>query len=381
MKKLSLLVALFCCACSSDSTDDEPCEGVVNPVTGVCQSVNQNNGNNANNANTVNNQNNANNVNNANNSSNLNNSDQNNVVRDMGTEPDQKTAPDLPVSGDMIRFVAIGDQGEGNTEQYQVGQSIGTVCTALGGCDFGLLLGDNFYDSGVEDVNDQMFMTHFAMPYGHLPFPFYVVLGNHDLGGDGLGIDLDFNKANYQIDYGALNPKWIMPSRHYAFEMGPACFIALNTTDIFFNRDDDQYTDIPNFLAQANTPWKIAFGHHPYYSNGKHGNAGEYDQVPFIPIANGEHVKDFIEDNICGQVDFYLCGHDHSRQDLMSTCQGTQFIVSGAGAKTTELRGDNPSHFEVELEGFLLMELTETSAKIQFYDLDGNLEHTRSVRR
>ena len=299
--------------------------------------------------------------------------------------PDMSDPPDMDPPGVMIRFVAIGDQGTGSETQRNVGAAIGTVCASLGGCDFGLLLGDNFYNSGVDSVDDSLWVTNFEVPYGNLGFPFYASLGNHDLGGDGLGIDLDQNKANYQIDYGAMNPQWIMPSRYYDFTIGPAHFVALDTTKIFFGDDSNQRQDVPGMIANAGNNWRIAFGHHPYYSNGPHGNAGTYEGIPAninpIPYVSGEEVQSFMEDHICGQVDFYICGHDHSRQDLVPDCQGTQFIVSGAGAKTTELEGNNPAHFESDVEGFLLAEVTDTTFLIRFYDEAGVMNHERLVTR
>lgn len=297
---------------------------------------------------------------------------------DLGTTPtDDMGAPPETV----VRFVAIGDQGTGSDDQRLVGQSIGTVCGRLGGCDFGLLLGDNVYQSGVDSVDDSLFISHFVDPYGHLGFPFWVALGNHDLGGDGLGVDIDFQKAEYQVGYSELNPQWQMPAEYYTFDVGNSFFVGLNTTDIFFGQDDDQRADIPTWLTQTNAAWKIAFGHHPYLSNGPHGNAGDYEGTPFIPVVNGANVKDFMEDVVCGNFDFYLCGHDHSRQDLVDTCSGTQLIVSGAGAKTTDLEGDNPTHFESDTIGFLVMEARPTSMTIRFYDGDGTLEHERVVTR
>jgi len=288
---------------------------------------------------------------------------------------------------DTVRFVAIGDVGEGSAEQYHVADSIGVVCGQLGGCDFGLLLGDNFYDSGVDSEMDPMFDTHFAQPYGPLGFPFYVVLGNHDLGGDGLGIDLDFQKGNYQVAYSMYNSQWRMPAKHYEFTEGPIWFAALNTTDIFFNQDDDQYSAVNGWLAdydaRGDTRWKIAFGHHPYISNGPHGNAGDYEDlggVPLTEIPRGDHVLDFFNDNVCGKFDVYICGHDHSRQDLQATC-GTEFIVSGAGAKTTELDNDNPSHFQADTTGFLVVDASDDALDVAFYDRDGVLEHERTITR
>jgi hypothetical protein len=157
--------------------------------------------------------------------------------------------------------------------------------------------------------------------------------------------------------------------------------VGLNTTDIFFGRDDTQRADVQTWLTGApSTGWKIAFGHHPYLSNGPHGNAGDYDGLKFVPIVNGEHVESFMEDMVCGKFDFYLCGHDHNVQDLQAQC-GTEFIVSGAGAKTTDLEGANPSHYESDEPGFVILEASETTMVLRFYDQDATLQHTRTMTK
>lgn len=302
---------------------------------------------------------------------------------DVGDEPVDSGASDMGSEpARFVRFVAIGDTGTGSETQARVGQSIGDVCGQLGGCDFGMLLGDNVYDSGVSSVDDALFQSMFVVPYGHLDFPWYVVLGNHDLGGDGLGVDLDFDKADYQIGYSAMNPKWVMPDKFYQVDKDPVWMVGLNTTDAFFSQDDDQRDTLPGWLANAPTDrWRVAFGHHPYISNGRHGNAGEYEGLPFVPIANGEGVKRFIEDHVCGKFDVYLSGHDHNRQDLGEKC-GTTFIVSGAGAKTTEIKDrGNDTHFEIDTEGFAVLEVTPTTFKVAFYDELGTLEHERTITR
>ena len=94
----------------------------------------------------------------------------------------------------------------------------------------------------------------------------------------------------------------------------------------------------------------------------------------------GEAVKDFFDDHICGRVDLYLAGHDHSRQDLHATC-GTEFVVSGAGAKTTDLEDRNPVHFESDLEGFLMVEATQNELRLFFFDEAGTQNHSRVIRR
>ena len=92
-------------------------------------------------------------------------------------EPTEPTEPTEPVR--RVRFVAMGDAGEGNTDQYLVGERIAEVCAAKDdehgpGCEFVLYLGDNFYDDGVDDVDDSQFESKFELPYAGLDLPFMI---------------------------------------------------------------------------------------------------------------------------------------------------------------------------------------------------------------
>lgn len=136
-------------------------------------------------------------------------------------------------------------------------------------------------------------------------------------------------------------------------------------------------------LANSAGAWRIAFGHHTDLSNGKHGNAGNYEGLPFVPIVNGAAVQRFTEDHLCGNVDMYLCAHDHNRQWLEPTC-GTEFIVSGAAAKTTDFEhiDGNPTFWEDDDNaGFVWIELAGDVMTVAFYDLNGTLEYTGSVTK
>ncbi len=282
----------------------------------------------------------------------------------------EDTAPkdtgEAPV--DVVRFVALGDAGEGNSEQYAVADAIAVVC-ARDGCDFALYLGDNFYDSGVEDTADPQWDEKFELPYAELDFPFYPALGNHDYGGEGIGWELW--KGSIYVDYSALSDKWTMPDLYYAHTHAHASFFGLDTTQVFWGFGDDQADWMRDQLARDTSTWRVAYGHHPYLSNGPHGNAGEYEGLDWVPIVNGAAIEAFVDDRLCGQVDLYIDGHDHSLQWPQSTCSGTEFIVSGAGAKTTELEGDNPTWFEAEIEGFVWIELRGRTLTGVVYDLNG----------
>jgi tartrate-resistant acid phosphatase type 5 len=292
-----------------------------------------------------------------------------------------------PLETGMVRFVAIGDTGEGNENQYMVADAIVAVCADKGGCDFGLMLGDNFYDSGVESVDDVQWVEKFEMVYADITFPLYASLGNHDYGGGGIGVDFDTDKPDYQVEYTAQSEIWRMPNEYYSFKQQHAEFFALDTNQVMtdpINGSIAPQTDwLADGLAASTATWKIAFGHHPYLSNGEHGNAGNYEDLEFIPFdfVNGENIKDFVEESLCGKVDVFISGHDHCLQWLEPTC-GTQFIVSGAGSKSGPLPGSNPAFFgAAETEGFFLVELSDNSFTGTFYDKTGAELFTKTIMK
>lgn len=298
-------------------------------------------------------------------------------VSDAARTPDANTR-------EVVRFIVMGDGGEGNATQMAVAMAVDAECDRRGGCAFALYLGDNIYDTGAAAVDDMQFMTKFEIPYAILDFPFYVVLGNHDYGGGGAGFE--FWKGDVQVEYTQESTKWTLPSHYYAQEVGVGAttveIFGLDTNNIMYLGDDTQAAWLDGATAASSARWKLAFGHHTYISNGSHGNAGEYEGIPFIPIVSGGSVKSFFDAHVCGAVDVYFAGHDHNRQWLEPTC-GTEFIVSGTAAKTTGLAGrGTPTFFETdEKGGFMLVEIEGDTFAGWFYDEDGTLEYTRSFRK
>ena len=277
---------------------------------------------------------------------------------------------------DKLKFVAIGDTGKGNAGQFEVAEAIRKKC-AMDGCDFVLMLGDNIYDAGVSGDNDIQFQTKFEIPYKDISIPFFMVLGNHDYG----GIGYDITKSIHQIEYTNDSSKWRMPRHFYKFQVQNTTFFALDTNAQMYHLAKDQKKDVPGWIERASTEWKIAFGHHPYKSNGRHGNAGSYEGVSGIPIASGEGVKEFAESVWCGKVDLYLSGHDHNRQWLAVDCNGTQLALSGAGASTTRLQGNNPTLFESDELGLLYISIDGSTLTAEFVDINGETEFTHTIEK
>lgn len=306
---------------------------------------------------------------------------------------------------DTLRIILIGDSGSGSEGAYAVGRAIEKVCAARG-CDLVLGLGDNIYESGVSSVTDSQFEEKFELPFAPVDLPFYFVLGNHDnsefFGGDGAG---NIN-GEYQVDYhyrDMTNPetpratqRWQMPDRYYRFTKGrqgngkPLVeFFAIDSSQIAggFPDSDENYAYNTYGLAQAQwlkesvaasqAKWRMVFAHHPYVSNGSHGNAGHYDGVPgfLLPVLAGERYKAFLEETICDRADFFFAGHDHDLQWLMPqpSCGKTEFILSGAGSKTRSLvsRDDNPVFYQRgDSYGFFWVEVKGDRLRGEAYEVD-----------
>jgi len=298
-----------------------------------------------------------------------------------------------------VRFVVMGDTGEGNEAQAAVAAAIKGVCDAER-CDFVVLAGDNIYDSGVDSVDDAQWQDKFEVQYQDLDLPFYAVLGNHDYGGDLFGVDTgglgnEWDKGPIEVMYSDVSAKWIMPATHYTFTYGNVGFIMLDTNSIMWDNTDhgDQRDWYPTALMEVSgADWVFAVGHHTVRSNGAHGDAGNYESIEVggveipnpLPILNGGNVKTFFDEVVCGTVDVYFCGHDHNRQWLNepdALC-GAELIVSGAGSKTKGLDGANAVFFQdAAIEGFMYVVVDGNTFRGQFYDKDGNLNFERSVTR
>ena len=291
------------------------------------------------------------------------------------TTTDGQTADASPDAAlPSVRFVAMGDTGKGNKEQGDVAAGIAAKCQK-DGCDFVQLLGDNIYDSGVGSTSDPEWTAKFVTPYQGIALDFWAVLGNHDYGANGAGTD--FPRGQFEIDYSKVNTKWHMPAAYWQRTVGDVGFFAADTNMIFFYQDAKQRTDMTAWLAASKSTWKIALGHHPYLSNGPHGNAGNYDGIPLV----GANVKSFMDDVVCGKADVYISGHDHNRQWLTATCKGTELIVSGAGASTTALKTTNTTYFQKDTVGFLYVRISGKTFTAEFCDAQGNVEYTRTLTK
>jgi hypothetical protein len=142
---------------------------------------------------------------------------------------------------------------------------------------FGLLVGNNFYPSGVttSDVRERLFDTFTAIfPSEVFPFPFYVVAGNHDHTGDPLaqvGVS-----GSIQYD-----PRWRFPSLAYETTVsagdGIAAFLMVDSMTLagegrFPEKAEDHWKAFDAALAKySSAKYLFVVSHHPVFSACEHG--------------------------------------------------------------------------------------------------------------
>ena len=238
-------------------------------------------------------------------------------------------APLLAASPKPLRFLVVGDWGrDGAAHQTAVANRMGEVADAMGGIDFVVSTGDNFYTFGVGSAKDPQWETSFERIYTHpeMQVPWHATLGNHDYGGF----------AEAQIERHGVG-RWKMPYFWHS-RIGAKC--GHPQADLFFidtvawqgdeswwwslhgskptpERQRDQIRWLDASLAASTAPFKLVFGHHGIYSIGKHG--GEKKMAELDDLLRHHRVA------------AYINGHDHCMYHV--THRGMDYICSGAGSE------------------------------------------------
>jgi len=282
-----------------------------------------------------------------------------------------------PFSPEALNFIVVGDWGrDGFFNQQdvadQMGETAGEILSR-----FVISTGDNFYPSGVENLNDFKWVTSFERIYTapSLRTPWYVVLGNHDWRGN----------VDAQIEYSAYSDMWTMPDRYYAREIPVtdslnALFVFIDTTPIADAdhariypqserwRKGRQLQWIDSTLAASDAPWKIVVGHHPVYVA-----SSKYEDNPDL-------IRDLVPIMERHGVQAYFAGHDHNLQHLRVADSDINYFVSGAGSLTRGVDRDDPhALFALRVPGFMAVSLTAEVMFVKALDEHGHLYYFTNV--
>ena len=129
------------------------------------------------------------------------------IIVTVGWRPyDRGVCPVSSRPDQEISLLVLGDTGLASEQRAQVVTAMKEQ-SADWSVDGVVMVGDNFYEKGVNSVSDLRFESDFEQLFDrrHFDCPFYVVLGNHDHKGD----------VQAQIDYTDRSDRWQMPSRSY----------------------------------------------------------------------------------------------------------------------------------------------------------------------
>lgn len=217
----------------------------------------------------------------------------------------------------MFECIVVGDTGSGNSDQKLVSESMKKLINKNKSISSVIIVGDNIYPDGCNDIHDQEFNTKFRDIYKNIDLPFYLCLGNHDYHNNPQS-QIDYTFSQYNRD-----KKWNLPSQWYT-QSFPHCDMFFIDTNFYQLTEDviqKQLIDTIQSIKNSKKRWKILCGHHTWRSVGGHGNA--------------EPRHETFMDNLLNQVniDIYICGHDHCKSLIHVGKHDIPTLVIGTGGK------------------------------------------------
>lgn len=323
-----------------------------------------------------------------------------------------------PVS--KLIFAAIGDFGNPTPAVLKTAKAMGQWAEKASPS-FILALGDNFYPSGVQSVDDEGFEEKWQnvfLTYPSLKVPWRAVLGNHDYDGN----------VQAQIDFTThrSNPQglWQLPAKTHSFSVclsgtptsaslraspsnymsedsGGNCsvdFFALDTNECqnsvvkrnpaITGELKKHMAELSDSLKRSTATWKIVFAHHPMYTKGvHHGLIGRCLRDKTYEDAQGNIRNGFALEEllVSRRVDAYITGHEHRFQHHCA--HGVRHFIAGAAGCDNQLYGGADPRFNIdwvdqsESDGFMVVEITATEMIVKFISNDGACIRQVEIRK
>jgi 3',5'-cyclic AMP phosphodiesterase CpdA len=273
-----------------------------------------------------------------------------------------------PLPPGEVNLVVFGDFGNGKRTQRETARAMAEYVERVGTqFDALLTVGDNFYVK-MRDADDYQFQSLFEDMYDarRINFPWYVTSGNHDYEKN----DKGRTKVEVEQEYARKHPgsRWKYPAKYYrvdfpqggggAGEAGRPLVTALMLESSMPHQTRAEWQEqkrwIAEQLATTTALWKIACAHHPFFSNGSHGDNGVM-QMEWGPIFKA------------GGLDFYLAGHDHDLQHLEIPGWPISFVQAGGGGQpVTDMRRDVRGPFSRKVHGFAHVRFLADKAEVRY---------------
>ena len=257
-----------------------------------------------------------------------------------------RTAPPAG-AGRPVHFVALGDSGEGSSDQQAVYQQLLKF-------PFDLVLhtGDIAYSSGTREQFEAFFFDMYADMLER--FPVFPASGNHEYETE--------DAAPYREAFAL--PENGGPAgleRWYSYDWGDVHFVVLDTERI----GAEQAAWLDADLAANQRRWTIVYLHRPPFSSGDHGSDPNV-QSWFVPL--------FVKH----RVPLVLAGHDH-HYERTNIIDGVTYVVTGGGGRGT--RGVGSSTFTAFSEQVCnFVYVTVNGDVLTLHAIDGTGQEFDSLR-
>jgi 3',5'-cyclic AMP phosphodiesterase CpdA len=254
----------------------------------------------------------------------------------------------LPNKPGSLKFAAIGDNGTGDTPQYDVGRQMVTAHATFA-FDLVIMLGDNMYGG----QSPQDFVQKFEKPYAELlaaGVKFQASLGNHD--------------RPDNVSYKFYN---MGGQRYYSYARNNVRFFVLDSTQI----DPKQLEWLEGALRDAKEDWKIPYFHHPLYSDAaRHGSSVDL-RVLLEPLFTKYGVN------------VVFSGHDHVYERIKPQ-KGIYYFVSGSAGQLRKgnMRPDEETaaYFDQD-QSFMLVEIAGDDMFFQVISRTGKTVDSGVIHR
>jgi acid phosphatase len=271
--------------------------------------------------------------------------------------------PDRP----SVKFAALGDVGSGTQGQVRVADAMAETA-ADAGLDCVLLLGDNFYTRADDTTTEALWRDRFEDIYHHagLQVPFHPVASASSSGA---------LSAEAQVDYTREGGRWQMPALYYSvrYEVEGEVsveFFAVHTKTIYRELPgaEEQLAWLREALASSTADWKIAFGHHPISSTGKHGGSRVLSRRLLPLLAEYD-------------VALYLSAHDHHLA-VMKPIDDVHLVVSGGGGKNPrDVSWTDEVIYAQAGFGFNWIEALRDELIVEFFATDDEVLYVHRIKR
>jgi len=125
---------------------------------------------------------------------------------------------------------------------------------------------------------------------------------------------------------------------------------------------------------KSSATWKIAFGHHPLYSNGAIQRTNP-EKDTMIKALEPIFVKH--------KIDLYFAGHDHSLE-ILKPIKGIHYVISGSGAgpsRAYNVNWTDESFYAATLGGFVLCRVSRNELLIEFVRIGGGTQYAHVITK